>query len=232
MSEEQMLCPACGAELRLPVGGECPVCLAELPQSVRAVVADQAVARAKANIQATQQVASQALKPATRGLPPPIVPARQPQRPASMVSAPRAIGSAPLYPPAPWVSPDTATPSAPTTVWNPLYAAPVRTVAHPPTPGSQARNVQGYAPGAINRAPITSGFAVTSFILGLLGICPYTAGVLPILAIIFGHIALGRINRSSATLGGRRWAIAGLVMGYLMVFGYVLFAIIAFDSAH
>jgi hypothetical protein len=58
----------------------------------------------------------------------------------------------------------------------------------------------------------TDGLAVTSFVLSLLGF--------NLLAVIFGHVALGRIRRTGA--GGAGFAIAGLVIGYLTLAAIVV----------
>jgi high-affinity Fe2+/Pb2+ permease len=58
-----------------------------------------------------------------------------------------------------------------------------------------------YAPGQ-PYSPKTSGWAIASFISGLLG------GI--ILSVIFGHIALNRIKRLGQQ--GRGFAVAGLVL--------------------
>jgi len=63
----------------------------------------------------------------------------------------------------------------------------------------------------------TSGAAVASMVLGIVGIvfgC-YTFGVPNLLAVVLGHI--GYAATRNAQVGGRGMAVAGLVMGYLMV---------------
>jgi hypothetical protein len=73
----------------------------------------------------------------------------------------------------------------------------------------------------------TSGLAIASLVLGILWL--YWIGT--ILAVIFGHVALSRIKRSSGQLRGRGLAIAGLVFGYLGV-ATLVFAILVviFDN--
>ncbi len=87
----------------------------------------------------------------------------------------------------------------------------------------------GYAPvGEMGN----SGLAITSLvcgILGLFGICPFTfdiTAIASIVAIICGHIALSQIKKSGGMLQGKGMAIAGLIMGYLVVGGTVLFILI------
>jgi hypothetical protein len=72
---------------------------------------------------------------------------------------------------------------------------------------------QGYA-GPM--PPKTSGMAIASLVLSLLGLFPlYLIG--PILGVIFGHMALGDIKRSGGAVEGQGLAIAGLVAGYVML---------------
>ncbi len=56
-------------------------------------------------------------------------------------------------------------------------------------------------------------------ILGILGItiglCLLFFPVMPILAVVFGHIGMGQIRKTGAA--GRGYAIAGLVTGYIGV---------------
>ena len=61
------------------------------------------------------------------------------------------------------------------------------------------------------------GFAVASLSTGVAGLvlaaCLSFFPVLPVLAFVFGHLAMSRINREY--LPGRGLAIAGLVTGYI-----------------
>jgi hypothetical protein len=49
-----------------------------------------------------------------------------------------------------------------------------------------------------------------------------TAFFIPVLPVIFGHIALREIQRSSGTKTGKGLAIAGLILGYLAIVAMVL----------
>ncbi len=57
----------------------------------------------------------------------------------------------------------------------------------------------------------TNGFAVASLVLGVLFCLVVTA----ILAVIFGNVALGRIDGSNGAEKGRGLAIAGIVLGWI-----------------
>jgi hypothetical protein len=67
------------------------------------------------------------------------------------------------------------------------------------------------APVFARPARRTNGFAIASFVLGLVWMWWLGSA----LAIVFGHIALKQIHRSPATQSGRGLAIAGLALGYL-----------------
>ena len=71
--------------------------------------------------------------------------------------------------------------------------------AHPPnTPG----------------APQNCGLAIASLVCGVLGISP--------IAIILGHISLGKIRRSNGTLKGRGMALTGTILGYAFIVVIIL----------
>jgi Domain of unknown function (DUF4190) len=65
----------------------------------------------------------------------------------------------------------------------------------------------------------TNGYAIASLVLGIIGMV-----IGSILAVVFGHMALGQIRRSSQ--GGRGLAIAGLVLGYLGIAGTLIVIVI------
>lgn len=69
----------------------------------------------------------------------------------------------------------------------------------------------------------TNGLAVASMVLGIVWI--YWIG--SILALIFGYVAKGQIDRSQGRQGGRGMAIAGIVLGWVGI-GMMALGIIAF----
>lgn len=73
----------------------------------------------------------------------------------------------------------------------------------------------GYYPPAYTRP--TDGVGIAAFVTGLLG--------LGIVAVILGHVSLSRIKQSGD--GGSAFAIIGLVLGYLVVAGWVIGLLIA-----
>lgn len=68
----------------------------------------------------------------------------------------------------------------------------------------------------------TNGLAVTSLVLGIVGLL--TFGSVSIGAIITGHLALA--GQKARDGFGRGQAVAGLVLGYLPVLGWVLFLLL------
>ena len=73
------------------------------------------------------------------------------------------------------------------------------------------------APQALSY-PATSGLSIASMICGILVI--FTWGITGLPAVICGHLARGKIKRSGGTLNGNRFALAGLILGYI---GIVIF---------
>lgn len=73
----------------------------------------------------------------------------------------------------------------------------------------------------------TSGLAVASLVLGIIG---FFTGITSILALVFGAIAMGQTKRD-LNLGGRGMAIAGFVMGIVVLSFGILFVMAAFLGA-
>lgn len=69
------------------------------------------------------------------------------------------------------------------------------------------------APSAYVSAPPTSNTALVSLIMAILGwvVLPVIGSLL---AVVFGHAALGEIDRSGGRISGRGLAQAGLILGY------------------
>jgi hypothetical protein len=98
-----------------------------------------------------------------------------------------------------------------------------------PPPGAAVSGVPVFGPvtqaAAIPAGPAkTSGMAVGSLICGILGLLLW----LPCIpAVILGHLGLSAIKKSAGALKGRGMAVAGLVMGYVMIAAIPLIAILA-----
>jgi uncharacterized protein DUF4190 len=65
----------------------------------------------------------------------------------------------------------------------------------------------------VQQSPKTNGLAVASMVLGILGAYLITA----ILALVFGYKAKRQIDASEGRQGGRGMAIAGIVLGWVML---------------
>lgn len=71
---------------------------------------------------------------------------------------------------------------------------------------------------AVGAAAKTSGLAVASLVLGILGFC--TMGLTALIGLVLGIVALTQINKSQGRLGGKGLAIGGLcvsVAAFLML---------------
>jgi hypothetical protein len=88
---------------------------------------------------------------------------------------------------------------------------PVAQAAAPP-PAATAPPV-GFQPAAAIK---TSGMAVASLVLGIIGMVffPFVPSVL---AIIFGAIGLGQVNKSNGLLKGKGMATAGIILGIVAI---------------
>lgn len=86
--------------------------------------------------------------------------------------------------------------------------------------------VDPYAPQVVVMARPTSGMAVASMVLGILGVLGgwCMLGLPCILAVILGHIALPRTK--DGTVGGRGMAITGLILGYLFVVPWAVLTVL------
>ena len=61
----------------------------------------------------------------------------------------------------------------------------------------------------------TNGFAVASLVLGIAIVCTGIIG--GILAVVFGNLALARIDAAQGAQRGRGLAIAGIVLGWIAI---------------
>jgi hypothetical protein len=81
----------------------------------------------------------------------------------------------------------------------------------PPLPAAP----QGWAPYQPSARRTTNGFAVASLVLGIAILCTGIIG--GILAVIFGNVALSRIDQAQGAEKGRGLAIAGIVLGWIAI---------------
>lgn len=122
--------------------------------------------------------------------------------------------------------------------YNP-YQQPTSPAPYPPAPAAPYQQsyppavAPGYAvPMVAVAAPPSSGIAVASMVLGIIGAVFgwFTLGIPCILAIIFGHIGITQTKNNVRS--GRGMAITGLVLGYLFVAFTLWVTIELFFIAH
>ena len=83
----------------------------------------------------------------------------------------------------------------------------------PPPPPTPPPPSAGWTPAYQPTRQTTNGFAVASLVLGVAVLCTGIIG--GILAVIFGNLALARIDDAAGTQRGRGLAIAGIVLGWI-----------------
>jgi Domain of unknown function (DUF4190)/N-terminal domain of toast_rack, DUF2154 len=120
----------------------------------------------------------------------------------------------PLPPPPPPVPPKRVVPPPPLP---PGYKSSAG--AEEPPEGAEAQP----APPAPRQRPKTSGWAVASLVMGILGFtCLFLLG--SILAIIFGFVGIHEISQSKGSKTGKGMAAAGIAMGIVLVVLVVMLA--------
>ena len=157
--------------------------------------------------------------------PPPSGPPSSSPAPAS--GPPSGYGPPPTYQPAP-PPPGFGPPAyAPQSYAPQGYGPPP---AYGPAYGPQPYGAYpGTAPGwGYPAVPHTNGMAIASLILAIVGLM--FCGIPSIAAVVFGHIGLHQISRSDGAEQGRGMAIAGLVIGYLVLAAFVAFIVFALTS--
>jgi hypothetical protein len=165
--------------------------------------------------------------------PPQAYPA-SPPAPQAYPASPAYGQATPAYPPSPAAYPGSAAASGYPTDPYTVPADPYPTTPYPPGPapagypyGQTSAPPYGQPSGppygqvmqpmAVVVAPPASGAALASMILGIVGLvfgC-FLCGIPSVLAIIFGHIGLNQTKNDVKS--GRGQAIAGLVMGYVLI---------------
>ncbi len=115
-----------------------------------------------------------------------------------------------------WYPPQQATPPAPSGPWT---AAPPAAAYNP------------YGTPAYQAAPSTNGLAIAALVCGLLG---FATCVSSIAAIILGHMARRQIRDSNGMQQGDGMALAGLILGYVVLglfLGYIVIVVIIAATA-
>lgn len=80
--------------------------------------------------------------------------------------------------------------------------------------------------------PKTSGMAVASMVLGIVALCIFSVGLLtgPI-ALVLGFLAINGINREPDRFKGKGMAIAGVVLGSIVVVLWLIIIIMIATGA-
>lgn len=85
----------------------------------------------------------------------------------------------------------------------------------PINPQAQATNKPQQV--VVVKSPDTSGLAILSLIIGIIGLLGLDFFGVFIIGLICGHMALIKIKFSGGQIGGRGLAIAGLILNYIPV---------------
>lgn len=95
----------------------------------------------------------------------------------------------------------------------------------PPTTGEVVPATQWGNSYGIDAAP-TSNLAVASLVCGVLGIIQFLPIIGPVAAVVTGHMARREIRASGGSISGNGMALAGLIMGYIMLVVYLLLCVL------
>lgn len=108
----------------------------------------------------------------------------------------------------------------------------------PPQPGygqpayGQPAPAYAAAPGMPMQVAQPNGLALTSMIAGILALVLPCAGLIAaVVAVVTGHMGLSRAKALPPQLARHGMAVAGLVMGYISLAGYVGFFILLIIGA-
>lgn len=105
--------------------------------------------------------------------------------------------------------------------WRPLSAFPEFAAAL--AAKSAARGAPPPLPSAAPPVPAkTSGLAVTSLVLGVLGM--FTCGITALFGLILGVMAMFKVKQSRGALGGNGIALAGVIVSAIFLFMIPIFA--------
>lgn len=142
-------------------------------------------------------------------------------------SSPEPIGFPPIapQPPAPAaqsVNPYVSAPAAAPPV-NPYAPATPAYQPVPTSPPPAALTPYSTTGAAYAYAPRTNPAAIASLVLSLAGLLTW---ITAIGGVISGHIALSQIKRTGE--GGRGMALAGIIIGYVLVGFFVLYLVFIF----
>jgi len=136
------------------------------------------------------------------------------QDPWGTPPTPPPFGEMPTSPPTPQQPQEPVQPSPPQPFVQPGATPPPPPPFQAPAQGTYYSNTQGYNVAGPKNDP----FAITSLATGIPGVilsccCIAFPFILGIIAIVFGFLSMGRIQKSQGQLTGRGMAIGGLSCG-------------------
>jgi prepilin-type processing-associated H-X9-DG protein len=99
--------------------------------------------------------------------------------------------------------------------WKPLGDFPEFASFFGPAVPPMAPPVPGQISPAAQHAP-TSGLAIASLVLGILGI--FTCGLTALVGLILGIVSLSQVRKSNGALGGKPIALAGTIVSAVFLF--------------
>ena len=105
--------------------------------------------------------------------------------------------------------------AAGSTEWKPLAEFPEFADALKAMAGGGPPSVPGGQPQPAAAPPKTSGMAVTSLVLGCLGL--FSCGITSLVGLVLGIVSLVRISKSKGQLGGQGLALAGTIVSAVIL---------------
>jgi prepilin-type processing-associated H-X9-DG protein len=106
--------------------------------------------------------------------------------------------------------------AADSTQWKPLSDFPEFAEALNAAPGAGASPALPAAPQSTPTPAKLSGLAVTSLVLGCLGL--FSCGITSVVGLVLGIVAMSRISKSKGQLGGQGVALAGTIVSAAFLF--------------
>src|SRR4051812_980662 len=98
----------------------------------------------------------------------------------------------------------------------------------PPPPPPPPPDYYRYGAAPLEQEQKNNGMAIASLVLSLVGIIPcfWVVQIPGLLGIIFGFVARSQIRRSGGNQKGKGMAIAGIVIGIVLIVAAVLFVVL------
>jgi hypothetical protein len=108
------------------------------------------------------------------------------------------------------------------------WAQPAAPVAGPAAASWQPSQPAYYVPQQRRQ----NGMAVAALVLGIVGVLFFVVVIPPLLALVFGLVAMGQIKESRGTQDGQGLAVAGVVLGAVGLVFFVIFLVASINDAN